>query len=351
MFDNTFRELDRLGRGWKVEVPIEADDEGYIDRECPSCQCSFKVHDEDWTNIVSDESVFCAFCGHEADADQWWTTTQLKRARTQVMAVTKAQIEQTIGSALEQDAASWNRRQQDSLIQIRMEVTGTPSVVPGVRPIPADDPMKLKISCPKCTCRYAAVGVAFFCPACGHNAATMMFDQALNGIRKVLDVTLELRHSVPDRDTAEITVRTLVEGALQNAVTAFQRYAEALYESVSGAPAKANAFQSINQGEDIWRAATGKSYTEHLADGELERLKLYFQRRHLLAHTQGIVDEDYINRSGDATYKIGQRIVIRKADVSHCVDLIERLADGLKTDVDGPSTEDTSRHDDANHHP
>lgn len=322
-----------------VKIPVEADDEGYIDKECPSCRFSFKVHSEDWTNIVSDESVFCSFCGHEADTGQWWTTEQVKRAERKAVAVAQARIGRSIGRALKRDAVSWNRK-RGGFIQTTVRVRDLQIAVPRVLSVPADDPMKLKVACPKCACRYAAVGVAFFCPACGHNSAAIMFDQTLNGIREVLDFTLEVPRLVPNRDTAEITIRTLVEGAIQDAVTAFQRYAEALYATASDTPAKANAFQSINQGQDLWRTATGRSYADHLADGELEKLNLYFQRRHLMAHTQGIVDEDYVNRSGDASYKIGQRIVIRKADVCHCVDLVEKLVDGLKTDVDGPSTGD-----------
>ena len=43
----------------EVSVPIEGDDEGYLDRECPSDEClfEFKVHGEDWAEKVRDEEV------------------------------------------------------------------------------------------------------------------------------------------------------------------------------------------------------------------------------------------------------------------------------------------------------
>ena len=96
-------------------------------------------------------------------------------------------------------------------------------------PPAAAEPMRLRIECPACSCRYAAIGAAFFCPACGHNAADLMFTQSIAGIRGALDALPSVRAAIPDRDTAETTHRLIVESSLQHLVAAFQRYAEALY--------------------------------------------------------------------------------------------------------------------------
>ena len=41
----------------EISLPIEPDTEGYLDKECPSESCLFlfKIHDDDWSNIVRDE--------------------------------------------------------------------------------------------------------------------------------------------------------------------------------------------------------------------------------------------------------------------------------------------------------
>lgn len=51
-----------------ISVPIDVDEKGYLDRQCPSedCEFFFKVNEEDWLNIVSDDAVWCPFCRHEA---------------------------------------------------------------------------------------------------------------------------------------------------------------------------------------------------------------------------------------------------------------------------------------------
>jgi hypothetical protein len=58
-----------------------------------------------------------------------------------------------------------------------------------------------------------------------------------------------------------------------------------------------------------------------------------FQQRHLLAHTQGIVDADYLARTGDTSYRLGQRIIVKEASLRNFVDLVEQLAAGLGGDV------------------
>lgn len=205
-------------------------------------------------------------------------------------------------------------------------------------PPAATEPMQLRISCPSCECRYAVIGAAYFCPACGHSAAEQVFEQTIAGIRATLDGLDAVRAAMPDKDTAETTVRLIIENGLQNAVTAFQRMAEALYERLPSPPkARRNAFQNLGEGSTLWQAATGHGYSDHVAAADLDRLGKIFQQRHLLAHRQGLVDADYITRSGDTRYREGQRIVVRAETVAEALTLIETLVAGMRSDVEAAS--------------
>lgn len=328
MFDELIRELGRLDGTNTVWVPIHADTEGYFDKECPAqeCQSGFKVLEEDWRDKVRDEEMFCPFCRHAAPADKWYTTEQVEAAKKAAV----AQIEGRINTAMKRDADQWNRRQPaNSFLRITMKVDSRPGHV--FLPPMAAEPMRLKITCPACACRYAVIGVAFFCPACGHNAAELMFTQSIGAIRNALDALPGLRAAIPDRDVAETTVRLIVENGLQNAITAFQRYAEALYAvRFPSLPApRRNAFQNLLEGSSLWLAASGKEYSEFLTAAELSALTRYFQQRHLLAHRQGLVDADYTTRSGVASYREGQRLVVREAPVRECLTVVEKLARGI----------------------
>jgi hypothetical protein len=65
MFDETTRVTRKLGEtGLQVGIPMDA--EGYLDRECPApaCEFEFKVHGDDWRNIVTGFSARNKQCAH-----------------------------------------------------------------------------------------------------------------------------------------------------------------------------------------------------------------------------------------------------------------------------------------------
>lgn len=331
-----FDELSHLVRqldGQKITVTpnLPTDDDGYFDRECPAADCmfQFKIHDQDWRDIVRDEEVFCPFCGHAADAQKWWTTEQIEKIQEQAL----AQVKGTINKAMRRDADAFNRRQgKGSFITMKMKVeSGFREVV---LPASAAEPMRLKLACEVCSCRFAVIGSAFFCPSCGHNSADRVFQQSLNTIRASLDAIPMIRAGISDSDTSENTVRLLIEAGLQNVVMAFQRFAEALYQrQPNPSKVRRNAFQSLTEGSQLWRTAFGKCFEDHLDAVELAELFRFFQQRHLLAHREGIVDADYVSRSGDLTYRDGQRLVIREGSVIKALQLIEKLSVGMASDL------------------
>ncbi|PPA04610.1 hypothetical protein C4E44_08120 [Pseudomonas sp. MWU12-2312b] len=332
MFEETIRALKKLGDE-KSAVSISADDDNYFDRECPALEClaQFKVLMDDWRDKVRDEEVFCPFCGHAADAQKWWTQEQLSHVRD----VALANIQGAIGGALRRDAQKFNLRQpKGGFISMSLRVDSRPQRVP--IPYAAAAPMRLKITCIECGCRYAVVGAAYFCPSCGANAAELVFDLTVQGIRQSLEAVDAIKAAIPDADTAQNTCRLIIESALQNAVTAFQRNTEALYARVAPeTKVRRNAFQNLAEGSDLWVAAIGQGYDKHLMPVELELLTTAFQQRHLLAHTQGVVDDDYIRKTGDTRYKSGQRLVIKRESVGEVLMLVEQLTLGIREEAKG----------------
>jgi hypothetical protein len=160
MFKDLLESLKQLD-GMKVSVPVvaETDADGFVDRQCPATECEFlfKVQEEDWRDIVTDEAVWCPFCGHEAKSDEWWTHEQIEKAKEAAF----AEVKHTINKAMRRDAERFNRRQpRRSFISMSMKVDAKPKEI--VLPAAATDPMQLKIKCPECACRYAVIGSAYF---------------------------------------------------------------------------------------------------------------------------------------------------------------------------------------------
>lgn len=340
MFENIIRELEAMDRGETVSVPIQADERGYIDKECPSTEClfQFKVLEEDWNAKFRKQAVFCPRCAHEAPAKSWFTTEQVRRAHEQITAMVRGRID----SALAADAREFNASQPlGGLLRISMIVSGTyPEHV--IVPIAAAAVLEQALACAKCGAGYAVLGPAFFCPCCGDNSVEQMFDAAVAKVRtKVegIEVVRDALRASLGADRAEAFCRSTIEGALQDCVVAFQHLAERLYVPPAGSkPPGQNAFQRLDDGSDLWRAAVGKGYDAWLTPAELDDLKLFFQRRHLLAHREGLVDVRYVQKSGDNTYRVGQRIVVAVADVLRMVELIEKLGGALREAVRSSQT-------------
>lgn len=335
MFDDLLKTLRALdGKTVSVDIPTVSDAEGYCDKQCPAEECEFlfKVHEDDWCNTVRDDAVWCPFCGHQEPATSWWTKAQVEKAQE----VAFAEMKHSLNSAMRRDAKKFNRRQpRGSFVSMSMKVDARPKEV--VLPAAATGPMQLKIECAECSCRYAVIGSAYFCPSCGHNAADRVFGQSLGTIRSTLENLPAISSGLTDPDIAGNTTRLLIEDSLQRLVTAFQRYAEALYEKKSTeGKARRNAFQNLDDGSRIWLAAFGSGYDAYVSSAELARIKRGFQQRHLLAHCEGIVDEDYLARTGDQNYQVGQRLVIKEALVGEYLVLVEKLGEGLALSVAQP---------------
>ena len=101
-----------------------------------------------------------------------------------------------------------------------------------VLPIEAAEAMEQNFVCESCSCRYASVCAAFFCPACGHNSAATTFDAAVHTVIKTLSALPEIKLTVRKSygaDTAEDTARHLIENSLDKLVSSFQRFAEATF--------------------------------------------------------------------------------------------------------------------------
>ena len=86
------------------------------------------------------------------------------------------------------------------------------------------------------------------------------------------------------------------------------------HDRLTGKTSRVNDFQIVDKGSQLFKDATGKGYNEWLSADELREMNLLFQRRHLIEHNNGMVDQKYIDKSGDNSYAIGQRLVVKGSD-------------------------------------
>jgi len=143
----------------------------------------------------------------------------------------------------------------------------------------------------------------------------------------------EIKHALVNagkKTEAENIEQVVLESSLEDCVTIFQSFSNRYFEiNHSDIQVPFNGFQRLDKADELWRKATGKSFDTILSLGEAERLLLFFQRRHILTHSDGIVDETYLKNSKDKNYSIGQRIVVSQTDIREFSALISKLKTGL----------------------
>jgi hypothetical protein len=304
-----------------------------VDRACPSSNClgEFKTLWSDWCSKISEKAAFCPFCRYAAPATEWNTESQKRYINDASM----AHVTGVLGRAFKADASRFNSR-QPSRSFIKMSMEYRPGRNPPVLLPDASAVLRQSFTCDSCGFQYSSLGASFFCPACGDNCAATSFDSTLKTVRATTAALAAMRATLErelDADTARDAIRQILEDQFPRLVGAFERLNEALFQKHPNAlsiSAKGNVFQRIDDASALWFQACGRGYQDFLGQSELARLKLLYQRRHVLSHKQGIVDQVYLDRSGDTEYTVGQRLVVRETDLLELIELLNKLANELK---------------------
>ena len=325
MFDDIIRDLSRIPERQTISVSAQLDDDGYFDRECPAEECgsAFKVLFTDWRDKVPDEEAFCAICGEARDPSDFNTDEQDRYIREQAITHIRGQLDDVFRRGTPRTLSGGF---------IEMSLSYRPGARQIVVPAEAMPTLQQRSACEACGCQYASRGAAFFCPACGHNSARSTFAGAVATVRASMDLAERLPTLMDDQDAAADVARHLAEDSLVRLWSSFQRFAEATYAAhlaSAGAPARRNAFQNLDESDRLWSGAVGRTYADLLTAEEHRDLVRLVQQRHVLGHQDGLVDADYVARSGDPRYRIGQRLVVAPSAVRRLAGLVEQLAAGV----------------------
>lgn len=315
-----------------IEIPItfHSDEKGYFDRECPNGNClfTFKVYVQDWDEKMTNE-VHCPMCGHIDNSDNWWTQQQLndmeKIASDWAMSYIQSELDK-----------SFKRLERSTRHNKFVKMTYKPghTITFINNPLGQSPEWEHEITCPKCTMRYSVIGSAYFCPCCGYNNTEETFDDSLDSIVKMIESLSEMETFLTQsqgKDKANTICRSMLESSLGDVVSTFQKFAELRYRTLSSKSIRVNDFQIVEKGSRLFEEATHMNYCSWISESELLLMNLMFQRRHVMVHNAGLVDEQYIHKSGGDSYSVGQRLVIREMEVIKLIRIIEKLGRGLKS--------------------
>ncbi len=326
---NPFGDFGGSGEGELVPISFNLDDDGYFDRACPNNECgaAFKVLFDDWKDKVSEDRAYCPICRHQDHPFEWNTPGQAD----QIEKVVSQQAEIILNEKIEEFMQDLNNMfSLDGFISVK---TSYQSNVPQfVVPADASDVMTQKSTCEQCSCRYSSIGAAFFCPACGHNSAATTFQGSVDTVRNTLDELQTIEAALTKAkgvDVATDSVRSIRKNSFRNLVAAFQRFAEAKFDTLSNRSnfnPRRNVFQNLDESSALWQQAIGSDYQSMLSANEYAELQVMFQQRHVFEHKTGMVDQEYIDKSGDSRYAVGQRLVVKDDAVRRYTELLSKLS-------------------------
>lgn len=300
-------------------MPIPKDHEGYLGRECPQQQCEgyFKVRPG--TGLTGTNlPCTCPYCGYTGPADRFWTKDQVEYAKS----VALRDIVEGMRTDLKK--LEFNHKPQGGYgIGISMKVEhGPPLPIRHYR----ERALETKIACDQCTLQYSVYGLFAYCPDCTvHNS--------LQILRTNLDLTrrqLALAQTLLD---AELR-RHLIEDALENCVSAFDGFARETcriraHKSSDPARAQSLSFQHLNRAAAQLRTLFDIDLPASIPATDWSFGHVGFMRRHLLAHNAGVIDQKYLDETGELRTLLGRRLVITLADVDRLAGIVVALGESV----------------------
>ncbi len=310
MFEELIKQVSALN-GQRIAIRIPLDEKGYFDRQCSNNECKkyFKVNFEDWKNIVKDEVVYCPICKYESPATEWNTESQQEYIKDQGLSV----IQDHISESLKKDARNFNSKQKKGFINISLSYKQGSKIIPIAPEVFKE--LEQNYGCLYCGCHYSYFGTAYFCPSCGEENTEGNIKEWTRNIQLFVKESNKIKKSykgIFSEEESESAFSQFTEDQFCRIVSIFQKHSENLFERYPGSEAitiRKNLFQNLIESSIKWKELTGQGYEEIFELRKYKEFKKYFQIRHVLSHTGGIVDADFITKT-NASYKEGQRVLI-----------------------------------------
>jgi hypothetical protein len=290
--------------GNEFSVPLNSDDDGYFGRECPIEECLgyFKV--TLGTGIKGPAPCHCPYCGHSGESKTFFTADQIEYARSVVM--------RKVTDAIHKDLKSLEfEHKPQGMFGIGISMKLQPS-----SPLPIrhyrEKQLETEVVCDNCTLRYAIYGVFGWCPDCGVHNSLQILTKNLELARKEL--------TLAQSADAELS-NHLIGDALENVVSAFDGFGREIC-SRKGADIR---FQNITGARRRVQETLGFDFADSLSSDEWDSACRIFQKRHLLAHRMGVIDEDYLQKANDPGAVAGRKIRVSHDEVNSAISIVESL--------------------------
>jgi len=309
------RNLDRLGK--QLSIPINADEDGYLGRECPVEECLGYFKITPGTGIKEPAPCHCPYCGHSGDSNTFFTQEQIEYAKSIAL--------RQFTDALHQDLKSmeFNHPPRGGFgIGISLKVTqGARHPIQHYR----EKELETEVICDACTLRYAIYGVFGWCPDCGIHNSVQILSKNFELARKELSLAETVEKDLADH---------LIGDALENVVSAFDGFGREICLR-KGSEIR---FQNLPGARRNVQEKFGFDFADGLTAEQWQYVSRVFQKRHLLAHKMGVIDDEYVQRANDPGAVAGRKVQVSPNEVRSSIETIEILGRRLFGGILPPNT-------------
>ena len=305
----------------EIVVPLPRSASGFVERHCPNEACAPRIFqmgegpgaEQQLTEEAAaltrrrpgGDGTVCPYCGVMAEDAAFVSARDREAALEHAKWAAMEGLRETFGASLRDLARTINRGNRGGMISITAQYTASPPV-----PSPQayrEDLLRL-LTCNVCARGYGVYAVGLFCPDCGATNVNAHFARELQIVRD----QAALSRCAADDGHAELAYR-LLGNAHEDVVTAFETYLKTLFRYIVRRrqtadadellPKRAigNAFQNIKKAHKRY-AALGIDLFAGRTGDEMALLERNIQKRHVIGHNLGLVDEAYADQVGESGF-------------------------------------------------
>ena len=299
-----------------IKFTLSTDGEGFIGRQCSDDRCRkyFKV--KPGTGLTQQAEAFCPYCGHGDQPDAFFTDDQ------------KEYVLSLVGNQIMREAAQRLKQHEFDIkpkgpfgIGMSLKIRHTPEPIRYY----LEKEVETQLVCARCTLNYSIYGVFGYCPDCRLHNSTQILQKNFEVILKLLRLG---EGAEPD------VVEQLTSDAVENAVSAFDGFGRevcriAAPRSIDPAAAAEISFQNIDAARRRVQQLFQVDIAAALSPDEWRRIVIFFQKRHLIAHKMGVIDERYVQASGDPNAIVGRKVQMSRDDPEDICRILQKLGENL----------------------
>lgn len=297
-----------------VTFPKDAD--GFVGRCCPNGNCKKYFKIDPTTGLSgSDAEIHCPYCGHGERTSAFATQEQIDYGNSLLH---RQVLEESVKRLQAMSARAFKSAPFPMWTEIQCDEVPVQHYKEQI--------LETHVNCNKCALRFAIYGVFGLCPSCTQHNSDVILQANLEIIRK----TLALAASLTD---AEMKSK-MIASALTDCVAAFDGFGRETCrafscKAVSPPKAEEIRFQNLNSARNHVKAQFGVDLSACVSANEWTSLVCAFQKRHLLAHKMGVIDEDYLEKTSQNKSLLGRKVALTHGEVIEIHALIGRVASEL----------------------